>query len=416
MQFHYNLAEAVITCITTIFTEHKYADKVIEKTLRSNPKWGSRDRGFIAENVYDIVRYFKLYQHILQQCGEKDDNYFVLFAVHYHLKNKEIPTRSAWKHINWEAVDAAVIRCSDDFAIHQSYTEWFLNKSIEQYSGVAYDLLKKMNEPARLILRANTLKVRRNFLVNYFNELKINTTELGESALILDQKSNVFALDIFKEGCFEVQDFGSQMISEFTQVEPGMRVIDACAGAGGKSLHLAMLMNNKGKILSLDVEEFKLIELKKRARRNGVSIVETKIVDNQKTIKRLQGSADVVLIDAPCSGSGVIRRNPDSKWKINNDKLNEMMLLQETILQSYAELAKPGGVVVYATCSIWSEENENQVLKFLMNNSNFELLEERKISPLQYESDGYYMAKMKRTATPIDTELEKADDTVADDV
>jgi 16S rRNA (cytosine967-C5)-methyltransferase len=174
-----------------------------------------------------------------------------------------------------------------------------------------------------------------------------------------------------------------------------MRVIDACAGAGGKTLHLASLMQGKGRIVSMDIEDFKLNELKRRARRNGIPNIETRLIEGAKTIKRLAESADRLLLDVPCSGLGVIRRNPDAKWKLNPEFIARVQETQAEILSTYPVMLKPGGLMVYATCSILPVENENQVQKFLEANPNFELIEEKHVWPSE-GFDGFYMALIKK--------------------
>ena len=162
-----------------------------------------------------------------------------------------------------------------------------------------------------------------------------------------------------------MQDLGSQKIGPFLKIEPGQRVIDACAGAGGKSLHLACLMKNKGKIIALDIYDRKLDELRTRAKRNGVDIIETRLIENTKVIKRLEKAADRVLLDVPCSGLGVLRRNPDKKWKVNGADIDRLTELQWQILTGYSDMTKPGGYLVYATCSLLPSENERQVQRFM---------------------------------------------------
>jgi 16S rRNA (cytosine967-C5)-methyltransferase len=195
-----------------------------------------------------------------------------------------------------------------------------------------------------------------------------------------------------------VQDYGSQQIASFMEVEPGMKVIDACAGAGGKSLHLAALMKNKGHILSLDIYEKKLIELQRRARRNGVHIIEAKIIESSKTIKRLKEKADRLLLDVPCTGLGVLRRNPDAKWKLSPSFLEEVKITQQNLLRDYSSMVKPGGKLIYATCSILPSENENQIKTFLDSKEGqvFTLENQKTLLPNDFGYDGFFMAKLKR--------------------
>jgi 16S rRNA (cytosine967-C5)-methyltransferase len=172
--------------------------------------------------------------------------------------------------------------------------------------------------------------------------------------------------------------------------------VDACAGAGGKTLHLASLMENKGQIIAMDIYEHKLAELKKRAKRDGAHNIEARTIEGSKTIKKLKGKADRVLIDAPCSGLGVLKRNPDSKWKLNPEFIERIKKTQAEILDQYASMVKEGGKMVYATCSILPSENELQVKAFLKNHPEFTFVKDQKISPAKSGFDGFYMALMER--------------------
>jgi 16S rRNA (cytosine967-C5)-methyltransferase len=189
------------------------------------------------------------------------------------------------------------------------------------------------------------------------------------------------------------------MVTELLDPKPGMRIIDTCAGAGGKSLHMASLMDNKGQIIALDIYKKKLVELKRRARRAKAFNLETRHIENNKVIKKLKGSADAVLIDAPCSGLGVLRRNPDAKWKLTHDFINNIKQTQQQILQSYSNLVKSGGTLVYATCSILPSENRGQIDEFLSSEAGhgFKLLKDKSILTHQSSQDGFYMAKMVLT-------------------
>lgn len=215
-------------------------------------------------------------------------------------------------------------------------------------------------------------------------------------ALLLRERQNIFKNKLFLEGYFEIQDVGSQMIAEFLQAKPSMRVIDACAGAGGKTLHLAAIMQNKGKIIALDTEEWKLQELKNRSKRAGISIIESKMIESNKTIKRLENSADRLLLDVPCSGLGVLKRNPDAKWKLSLEFVEQVRKKQEEILDFYPRMLKKGGLMVYATCSLLPSENEKQIEKFLSKYANFRLFAQKHLLPSQYGFDGFYMALLEK--------------------
>lgn len=218
------------------------------------------------------------------------------------------------------------------------------------------------------------------------------------NALILKERANVFMTKAFKEGWFEVQDASSQKVAPLLDIQPGMRVVDTCAGAGGKTLHIADIMQNKGQIIAMDLYESKQKQLKIRAKRNGVFNIEYRIIDSTKIIKKLHEKADRVLIDAPCSGLGVLKRNPDSKWKLQPEFLDEIRKTQEEILNSYSKIVKPGGKLVYATCSILPSENEKQIEKFLKTDfgKNFKFIKDEKVLAHKSGFDGFYMCLLER--------------------
>ncbi len=396
MRIHRSTSEAVVQSLEQIFLEKKYADKVIEKTLKQNPKWGSRDRKFIAETTYDIVRWYRFFRSV---ANAKGDEFWTLLAVWCAAHDVQLPDWKEFSGINYRQLQDRVNQNHPVRKIHESIPDW-LDEIGEQELGKRWDSeLRALNIEARVVLRVNTLKTSLPELEEKLEAQNVFTlTDKNyPDALILEERQNVFQLPEFKEGLFEVQDAGSQAIGHFTHVKPGMRIIDACAGGGGKTLHLAALVQNKGRIIAMDTEAWKLDELKKRARRGGVSTVETRVIENSKTIKRLENSADLLLLDVPCSGTGVLRRNPDAKWKLTPEFIDSVRTAQQDILSSYSTMVKPGGTLVYATCSILHSENEDQVKKFLSGTTSFSLEEEKRIWPSE-GFDGFYMARLKRNA------------------
>jgi 16S rRNA (cytosine967-C5)-methyltransferase len=395
MKIYRNLSAAVVEGLHEIFVNKKYADKVIEKILKSNPKWGARDRRFIAETTYDIVRWYRLFKEISEA---EEEDFWKLLGVWCLWNNTEFPDWEEFEGLNRKKIEAGYDQAQSTRKIRESIPDW-LDELGEKELGSDWDKeLTALNEEAKVVLRVNTLKVDRKSLQKQLEEEEINTEAPAQfpDALILEQRQNIFTRQQFKDGLFEVQDAGSQLIAPLLKVEPGQRVVDACAGGGGKTLHLASLMQNKGRIIALDTEAWKLEELKKRARRAGAGNIETRVIESSKTIKRLENSADRLLLDVPCSGLGVIRRNPDAKWKLSLDFIDRVKELQQHILADYSTMVKPGGLMVYSTCSLLPTENENQVQTFLESHKEkFERLEQKWIKPSE-GFDGFYMALLKR--------------------
>lgn len=400
MRLHRNLVFAVIDTLNYIFNEGKYADKEISKALKRDKRWGARDRGFIAETVYDIVRWKRLYAEIAEVKEPfSRANLFRLFAVWATLKGIQLPDWKQLEETPTRRIKGRFDELSKIRKYRESIPDWMDELGVQELGEQKWTKeIAALNHTAPVVLRANTLKTTPKKLIDSLFSETVETHSLKKypSAIQLDERANVFSTTTFKDGLFEVQDASSQLVAPFLKVEPGMRVVDTCAGAGGKSLHLASLMENKGAIIALDIYGNKLKELKRRAKRAGAHNIETREIDSTKVIKKLYNSADRVLIDAPCSGLGVLSRNPDAKWKLQPEFLDKIRQTQQEILNQYSKILKKGGKMVYATCSILPSENQNQVKNFLASEAGQEFsLEDEKIV-LSHESgyDGFYMARL----------------------
>jgi len=392
-----NLVQAVVASLQRIFQKGDYADKVIQQTLKSNPKWGSRDRAFIAETTYDIVRWYRLLYEILGKRPVSEADWWLIVGILQLLQGNTLPK---WRE--FQSLDAKRIRQREQELsrvrkIQESIPDWLDQLGAKELGSKWDPTIHALNDQAQVVLRANSLKTTPNALHKKLLEDGIQTKLLAGNALLVTERKNLFRTDAFRKGWFEVQDFSSQQVAPFVQAEPGLRIVDACAGAGGKTLHLAALMENKGQIIALDTEDWKLKELRRRVRRAGIAVVETRPITTTKVIKRLDQSADRVLLDVPCSGLGVLRRNPDAKWKLDLDFIHRIRETQQQIITAYSRMCKPGGALIYATCSILPSENQEQVQRFLKDKGNsFELEEERILLPQDEGFDGFYMARLRR--------------------
>ncbi|GAA0871893.1 class I SAM-dependent methyltransferase [Gangjinia marincola] len=404
MRLHRNLVLAVMDALYHIFNDDVYADKQIAQTLKRDKRWGSHDRGFIAETTYDIVRWKRLYAEIAEISEPfKRDELPRLFAVWATLKGISLPDWGVFEGTPTRRIKGRFDELKKTRAIGQSIPDW-LDELGQKELGAMWDVeIAALNQQAPVVLRANTLKTTPAKLRQRLLDEQIVTKLLKEypDALELEERKNVFATSVFKEGLFEVQDASSQEVARMLDVQPGMRVVDACAGAGGKTLHLAALMENKGNVVAMDIYQNKLNELKRRARRAGAHNIETRLIDSTKTVKKLHSKADRLLIDAPCSGLGVLKRNPDAKWKLQPEFIENIKKTQAQLLRDYAKMVKPGGKMVYATCSVLSSENEQQVSAFLdsQEGAGFVFDKEKKIYAHQSGYDGFYMALLERANT-----------------
>jgi 16S rRNA (cytosine967-C5)-methyltransferase len=394
MKLHKNLVNEMALTLKEIFTGKQYADKAIERLFKRHGAWGSRDRRFVSEGIYEVVRNYRLYATL----AGTPDNFWLITGIWLLTGEHEIPDWQEFKHLNRESLEKRKAQFKSELPIFESYPDWLWKLGIDEAGQEIWEReARAMNQQAPVFLRTNTLKTTRDALIAALLKENIETVTVEDNpeALQLVKRANVFQSRLFKEGNFEVQDAGSQIISRFLNPIPGERVIDACAGAGGKSLHLAALMRNKGRIISMDTEAWKLQELKKRATRASAFNIEPRHIESSKTIKSLESSADKLLLDVPCSGLGVIKRNPDTKWKLTPEAMEKARETQAKILSEYPSMLKPGGMMLYSTCSILPSENQNQISKFLAANSNFKLIKEQTIYPHQ-GSDGFYMALVER--------------------
>jgi 16S rRNA (cytosine967-C5)-methyltransferase len=395
--------KAIFVALKGIFENNEYADKAIEKVMKANKYWDVRERSFVSEVTYDMVRNWRL---LLASSGVEaeaklsDRNLWMIFGTYLVYDGYALPESNYFKGLSEKKIVSQLEKFHKIRKIRESLPDW-LDEIGEKEMGKDWDkIVRALNQKPTTVLRANSLKTNPKELVKILEEESITEASLiswSPDAVELKFQRNVFRTEAFHKGLFEVQDASSQMVSEFLNVQPGMRVVDACAGAGGKTLHLASLMKNKGRVIALDVKGKKLEELKKRAARADVRIVETREIDSSKVIKRLKDSADRLLLDVPCSGLGVLRRNPDSKWKLNLEEIERVKVIQKEILTNFSDITKVGGKMVYATCSILLSEGEEQI-KWFMDTAGdkWNLIGEKRYSPDVYHADGFYMALLER--------------------
>ncbi|MEL7222067.1 MAG: RsmB/NOP family class I SAM-dependent RNA methyltransferase, partial [Bacteroidota bacterium] len=372
--------------------------KVIERTLKADKRRGARDRAFIAENIYEIVRWYRLLYTLRGAPPKTEADWWEMIGIRYLIDGHQLPNWREFKALNAEVILKRYEVGGLPRAVNESIPDWIDQLCEKELQEKWAPTLAALNHPAKVVLRVNRLKGTARELVAMLKLDDVVTSILDEESLLVEKRQSLFKTRAFQEGRFEFQDFSSQQVAPFCEVAPGMRVVDACAGAGGKTLHLASRMQNKGQLIALDNLAWKLGELKKRARRAGVFIIETRHIENSKVIKRLAGQADRVLLDVPCSGLGVLKRNPDSKWKLKAEFIAEIKKTQQHILQSYSRMVKDGGKLIYATCSVLPSENQEQVDQFLKSEAGqgFQLEEQRSILPQDEGFDGFFMARLKK--------------------
>ncbi|MFL0064244.1 methyltransferase domain-containing protein [Tenacibaculum maritimum] len=402
MRLHRNLTYAVIDSLRDVFNEGAYANKAVEKALKRDKRWGSRDRKFVAETIYEIVRWKRLYAEIANVKEPFDrPNLWRIFSVWCVLKGIPLPDWNQIEPTPNRRIKGKFDELSKIRKFRESIPDWIDEIGASELGETIWTKeMVVLNKQAEVILRTNTLKITRDNLQKQLRTENVITEKLPNhpDAIKLVERANVFKTEAFKKGYFEVQDASSQLVAAYLDVQPGMKVVDTCAGAGGKTLHLASLMENKGQIIAMDIYESKLKKLKIRARRNGAHNIDLKVIDSTKVIKKLHQKADRVLIDAPCSGLGVLRRNPDSKWKLEPEFMDRIRTTQQEVLQQYSKMVKPAGKMVYATCSVLPSENQKQIEFFLASDAgkDFSFIKDEKILASTSGFDGFYMALLER--------------------
>ncbi len=402
MRLHRNLVFTTIDSLMAIFNEGEYADKVVARALKKDKRWGSHDRKFVAETIYEIVRWKRLYVEIAEVKEPFDrDKIWRIFAVWAVLRGYTLPDWKYFEETPVRRIKGKFDELTKTRKFKESIPDWMDELGVKELGEEIWTKeLAAQNEQAKVILRVNKLKTTKEKLRALLMDLNIETEFHNDypDALILIERANVFLTDAFKDGFFEVQDASSQLVAYFLDVKPGMRVVDTCAGAGGKTLHLASLMENKGQLIAMDLYESKLKQLKIRAKRNGAFNIEPRVIESTKTIKKLHEKADRVLIDAPCSGLGVLKRNPDSKWKLQPEFIENIKKIQAEVLENYSKIVKPGGKLVYATCSVLPSENQEQIKHFLSTEigKEFTFVQDKKVLAHESGFDGFYMALLER--------------------
>jgi 16S rRNA (cytosine967-C5)-methyltransferase len=415
-QLNEPLLRQTAMALATVLAPHGPADAKLGAYFRENPKLGVKDRAFIAESVYQVLRRKRL----LEYLAEGSDARRLLLAAMLRLQG--ISLRDLGPLLNKQQTEwahAIKAKSTEDLApaIQADLPDWLWERLSAQYGEQeALTLARSLHAAAPLDIRVNTVKATREEVLEQFGKDRIEATPTpyAPNGLRLQSKITLNRQPMFMEGKIEVQDEGSQLLAHLVAPRRGEMVADFCAGAGGKSLALGALMRNTGRLYAFDVSEKRLHNLGQRLKRSGLSNLYSQVIANERDakLKRLVGKFDRVLVDAPCSGLGTLRRNPDLKWRQTPQDVEELTVKQASILQSASRLVKPGGRLVYATCSLLREENEAIVEAFLAANPEFELAPANeilaqqqipldtgnylKLLPQQHATDGFFAAAMTR--------------------
>lgn len=394
------LSPTIIQTVQLVFRENQFATSAIADALALHPDWEEDRRSIFSETVYDLIRWWRpLWYIINQEPTSEETDLQKLLAIYLFTKKGDLTVLQKKRGLNTNDILKRLKTIKTTRALRVSLPDW-LDDQGEKELGAQWDVVStSLNESPTQFLRVNTLKTTKAQLVRLLRKDGIIAEPLdwNPDALIIREKTNPFRLTSFHAGLFEVQDAASQMVSRLLNPEPGMRLIDACAGEGSKTLHCGTLMNNKGKIIALDNQEWRLKELRKRATKAGIDTIETHHVTSSKDYKRMNGTADRLLLDVPCSGLGTLRRNPDIRWKLTPESLTRLNALQLELLDQYCVLLKPTGILAYSVCSIFPSEGEHQIERFLTTHAQFSRLREQRYWPQTNRTDGFYIALLQRS-------------------
>lgn len=415
------------------------ADSLVNTFFRARKYLGAKDRRFLAETLYGTLRHLSRCQSLVTAAfgpinglSDEDRRLWTVLAFltavnnqHIGIPDVEVKTRSEEIRKRIPEIlsffKAPTVRFPEDpeekiAAVH-SFPLWMVKRFVADLglSGTE-QLCQALNAPALLTLRVNTIKTTVEECKRILAEqgVEAEPTPISPAGLHVARRQNLFQLKAFREGMFEVQDEGSQLLPIFIDPKPQAKVLDACAGGGGKSLQLAALMKNRGEIFASDINRVRLNDIRKRSKRAGafnIRIIST--ADLMERAEEFRGFFDIVFVDAPCTGLGTLRRNPGMKWSVSELSVKELAAKQLDILGGHAEFLKPGGLLFYATCSVLREENEDVIRTFLDTHPSFSLSSaadhslrtglERfaqegffRLSPHRDNTDGFFCAVLAR--------------------
>jgi 16S rRNA (cytosine967-C5)-methyltransferase len=401
------------------------ADTTLSRYFKDHPRLGSRERGAVAEGIYAILRNKSFFTDFAEAGQSPTMRRLTILGLAEAVGVDSLGGLTEEETAFLERVNG-IDRSLMPAQMRSNLPKWLFDKFVAQYGEAeTLQLADALNQPAPLDLRVNSIKATRDEVQAGLAEAPIAALPMPYAPLGLRvlKKPSLQNLPLFKSGAIEVQDEGSQVLSQIVGAKRGEMVVDFCAGAGGKTLALGALMRNTGRLYAFDISEKRLAKLKPRLARSGLSNVHPVQIAHERDakIKRLAGKIDRVLVDAPCSGLGTLRRNPDVKWRQKVEAVAEMQVKQASILDGAARLLKGGGRLVYATCSLLDEENDFIVQQFLAAHPEFDLvpmsqvLAEQKIElemgdylkllPHKHQTDGFFAAVMQRK--PIEKKAPK---------
>jgi 16S rRNA (cytosine967-C5)-methyltransferase len=423
-----NLLRQAAMLLTNILDFNSPADAKLSEFFRNNRDLGTKDRAFVAESVYGVLRRLRYLSTVTANDeNDPDDARKLILAWLLRVQGKslrELDDILSEQQKEWAVAIKSKSTESLPLAVQADVRDWLWDKLVKQYGeATALTICRSMFDQASLDLRVNTIKATREEVLakmlaeNTVKDNVIEPTPYSPIGIRMGAKLNISRHVLFTEGKIEVQDEGSQLLSYLVAPKRGQMVADFCAGAGGKTLALGALMKNTGRLYAFDVSEKRLNNLGQRLKRSGLSNLHAQLISSESDpkLKRLNGKFDRVLVDAPCSGLGTLRRNPDLKWRQTEQDVQDLTAKQAQILARAAKLTKAGGRLIYATCSILNDENEAIVDAFLKAHTDFALIPANqvlaqqnipldtgdflKLLPHLHQTDGFFAAVFEKNTT-----------------
>ena len=411
--------------LSNILDFNSPADAKLSEFFRNHRELGTKERAFVAESVYGVLRRLRFLSTVTANDeNDPDDARKLILAWMLRIQGMSIQKMEPMlneQQLEWAKAIKAKSTENLPLAVQADVRDWLWDKLVAQYGEVeALTIARSMHETATLDLRVNTIKATRDEVLAQFSaeaatgEDNVSKTPYSPIGLRMPQRLNIGRHALFTEGKIEVQDEGSQLLAHLVAAKRGMMVADFCAGAGGKTLAIGALMRNTGRLYAFDVSEKRLNNLGQRLKRSGLSNLHAQLIasETDQKLKRLNNKFERVLVDAPCTGLGTLRRNPDLKWRQTPEDLAELTIKQASILARAAKLVKTGGRLIYSTCSLLSDENEQITEQFLNMHPDFKLLNAAeilsqqqilldtgkylKLLPHLHKTDGFFAAVFEK--------------------
>jgi 16S rRNA (cytosine967-C5)-methyltransferase len=394
-----HIIKEVFLAVQNVVKNKAHLDTATHLILKKNKHWQAAHIQYFLQLSSDFIRYYTLLSKVskTQDTCETFD-LWKKFSVLLMLHGKDPKEFENTRKINLNELLVELKKAIKTGELLHSYPLWLYNFCAQNYSGSWFQLAEKLNKDASIFARVNTSSTSIAQLLDQLNDENIEhqVVDWLPNAIEIKSKESLYESAAFKAGLFEIQDVASQMVSVFAQPKENTLVIDTCAGTGGKTLHLSNLMQNTGTILACDTKADKLEILKKRSKKAAAENIKTHAITAENNLNSYNQKADLVLIDAPCSGLGVLRRNPDTKILITQEGIEQNIEKQANLLNEFSQLVKPSGFLVYAVCSFIEAEGSKQIEKFLEHNKDFKLLGQKTYLPTQYNCDAFYMAKLQK--------------------